>query len=146
MKGEMNQEDRKSWARTLFTTGNKEAKDVALEVGVSESVIKGWIKNGAWDEVRSSGLVSKKQQAKMFMSQIEKLNNRLANENDPNPKDVDLIVKYTNAVKNLEEEIALATIIDVSEQFIIWLRNRDSAMAKKLVVLFDSYIKVKVKG
>ena len=142
----MNQEDRKSWAKTLFTISHKDAKEVAMEVGVSENTVKGWIKDGAWDEVRSSGLVSKQQQAKMFMSQIEKLNNRLANEQDPNPKDVDLIVKYTNAVKNLEEEIALGTIIDVSEQFISWLRKRDNAMAKKLVVLFDAYIKVKVKG
>ncbi len=142
----MNQEDRKSWAKTLFTSSIKDAKEVALEVGVSETTVKGWIKDGAWDEVRRSGLVSKKQQAKMFMSQIEKLNNRLANEQDPNPKDVDLIVKYTNAVKNLEEEIALGTIIDVSEQFISWLRKRDNVMAKKLVILFDAYIKVKVKS
>ncbi len=140
----MNQEDRKSWAKTLFTISNKDPKDVALEVGVSETALKSWMKDGAWDEVRCSGLVSKKHQTKMFMSQIEKLNNRLAIENDPNPKDVDLIVKYTNAVKNLEEEVALGTIIDVSEQFIIWLRKRDNAMARKLVVLFDSYIKFKV--
>jgi len=131
----------KGWAKLLYTKHEKTVKDVALETGVEESIVEKWVKEGNWVVMKRAVLTSKKLHLDLFYDQMEKLRNKILAGDENNAKDMELMGKYTMAIKNLEAETSITTIIEVSELFITWLRRRDQAEAKKLVVLFDEFVK-----
>src|SRR4051812_37193371 len=110
MKDELSFNERKQYAKLLYTRHDITNKDIALEVGVEESVIRFWIHEGAWGSVKRSLLISKASQLELLYSQLEKLNNKVNAEENASSKDVDLILKYTTSIKNLESETTVSDI------------------------------------
>jgi hypothetical protein len=129
----------REWARLLYTSHNKTIKEVALTVGVEEAAVRQWIYEGAWDTVRRSLLISKKTQLRHLYDLVDKLSAKMDDE-EASTKNVDLLVKYTAAIKNLEEAISIGSMIEVSELFISWLLRRDLALAKKFTRLLDEFV------
>lgn len=134
-------ECRKEYARLLFTRHDESIRDIALAVGTDEATVRLWINEGAWQTVRRTLLTSKAAQLDHLYNAVERLNTRLKSSDEPNVKEVDQILKYTAAIKNLETDTSVTEIIEVSELFIRWLRRKDLALTKKLIIYLDAYIK-----
>jgi terminase small subunit len=142
MTEELNYDERKQWARSLYTWQDKTIKDIALTVSVDEATVRNWVAEGTWDGIRRSSLISKSRQLQHFYNQLENINAKLADSpGEINTKDVDLIVKYTAAIKNLEADITVCQVIEVAELFVTWLRRKDMALTKAVTVKFDAFIK-----
>lgn len=143
---QLSSNERREWAQLLYTRYDMNAKEVSLQTGASEADVRKWIKEGNWDGLRRSLLTSREEQLKTLYDILAALTAQVKqNTENPNPKDADLIIKYTSAIKNLETGIGVGEIIDVVKPFLLWLMKKDLELAKKLTVYFDAYIKEKLK-
>jgi len=143
---DLSSNERREWAQLLYTRYDMNAKEVALQTGAAEADVRKWIKAGNWDGLRRSLLTSREEQLKNLYDILASLTAQVKqNTENPNPKDADLIIKYTAAIKNLETDIGIGEIIDVIKPFAIWLMKKDLELAKKLTAYFDTYIKEKLK-
>lgn len=138
MNPELTYNERKEWARLLYTRNDYSASHVALTVHADEETVQGWIEEGSWIEVRRSALTSKATQLNSLYQMIEKLCDQASELQDV--KSLDQLVKLTAAVKNLETEESVSNIIAVAELFIDWLRPRDAELAKAITSEFESFI------
>lgn len=137
----LSNDERREWARLLYTKHDKTVGEVASTVGTDEATVRNWIRSGEWDTVKRSLLVSKFAQLERLYILLEQLSARTKNVDEINPKDVDLIMKYTAAIKNLETDNGMAAIIEVAEQFTNWLHRRDLELTKEFTLRFDAFIK-----
>jgi len=144
MKEELTYYQKKEWARELYTKLDKPVKDIALTVGADEVIVRSWAQEEGWDGVKRSLLTSRATQLEHLYSALEYLNTKAKSENGASPKDVDLILKYTSSIKNLEPEITVSNIIEVFEPFILWMRRRNADLTRKLIVHFDAFVKQKL--
>jgi septum formation inhibitor MinC len=140
MNDDIGSEERKVWARTLYTQNGKTIAETAREVNASESQMREWIVAGEWDTVRRSLLLSKQMQLDRLYAMLESLDEKM--KQDPgNVKDMALVLKYTTAIRNLDTENSVYATIEAAELFIGWLYRRDKALAQTFTNHFQVYIK-----
>lgn len=140
MNDDIGSEERKVWARTLYTQNGKTIAETAREVNASESQIREWIAAGEWDTVRRSLLLSKQMQLDRLYAMLESLDEKM--KQDPgNLKDMELVLKYTAAIRNLDTESSVYATIEAAELFIGWLYRRDMALAQTFTNHFQVFIK-----
>lgn len=146
MSEQLSAEERKEWARGLYTKENYSISDTARIVRVEETTIAQWKDEEGWEGIRCSLATSKNKQLKLMYETIAKLQERIgADVNTINSKDVDMMVKYTRAIKNLETKVAVSVMIEVFEDFVLWLRKKDSGLARVVAPRFSNYIQMHVK-
>jgi hypothetical protein len=142
---ELSSNERREWAQMLYTRYDMNTKEVALQTGAPEADVRRWVQEGKWDGLRRSLLTSREEQLKTLYDILAALTARVKqNTEEPNPKDADLIIKYTSAIKNLETDIGVGEIIDVVKPFLVWFMKKDLELAQKLTQHFDAYIKEKL--
>ncbi len=145
MTENLNYDERKEWARTLFTKQQYSMSDTASAVNADEASVRYWITEGGREGVKRSFLISKNTQLAHFYDQIDKLNGKISkNPDEINTKEVDLICKYTTAIKNLEVDVTIAQIIEVTELFVKWLKPRDLTFTKQVTARLDAFIREKL--
>jgi len=144
MTDELNYSERKEWAKLLYTTRDKSAKDVALEVNIDEAQVRHWETKEQWESHKKYLHSSKANRLELLHDQITKLHTKIKSEPTPNSKDMDLLVKYSTTANELEEPPCVSEIIDVFESFIQWLRKKDQPLTKKLIVQLDAFVTQKI--
>lgn len=138
MKGDFSYDQKREWAKTLYTKQDKTISDVAATVGADEMIVRSWIQDGNWDDVRHSMLISKEMQIQRAFSAIDSIYKEAKGE--LTAKEVDLINKYTNCIKSLEAETGVSYIVQVAEQFTTWLLRRDADLARVVTRHFETFI------
>jgi hypothetical protein len=141
MNNEYNTERQREWARQLYLYNDLPLKDIALQVGIGENVLRGWVNEGDWSGVRRSLLSSKELLAGRVTDLLEHLTERMKQLEEPNPRDTELLLKFTSALKNLTEEIDIPTIVQVAKLFTSWLRRKNTELAQEVTVQFDHFLK-----
>ncbi len=142
MKEGLSYDERREWARSLYIKEDISIRDIALKVSADEVIVRSWIQEGRWSEIKRSLLTSKAMQLDYFYRALESITSRtVAGQAFDNLKDVDLIVKYTTAIKNLESETGIASIVQVAEVFTTWLLRRDPELSRKITPQFDAFIR-----
>lgn len=131
---------RKTLARLLYTEHDQCVKEVAFTISADETDVRRWIQEEAWDMRKRSLLTSKKAQLKQLYALLEALSNNMNNEEQKNAKDVDLYLKYTAAVKNLESDVPVAAIIEVGALFINWLRRKDVELTRTIALQYNTFV------
>ena len=61
-----------------------------------------------------------------------------------NTKELDLTIKYTAAIKNLEVETGLLQIVEVAKLFTTWLSRKDKEIARMITIELDAFIKYRI--
>ena len=141
---------KKEWAKLLYT---KDAgitqKEIAVKVEVSEKTIGNWVKDGGWEQMRQSLLLSRDEQLRNLNEQWNELNRAIkkkpAGERFPDSKEADILSKLSNAIKNLETEVNLTGAMDAGKGFIHYVRQADFASIQLCTRLYDGYIKSLIK-
>ena len=131
----------KAYAKMLYTKHDNTIEDIALEIETDEATIRNWIRESHWDGIKRSLLTSRTAQIQRYYKVIEHLDGKLKNDDEITVKHADLIAKYTACIKNLKEETTVTEILDVTEQFITWLRRQDAELSKIVVVELDNFVK-----
>lgn len=139
--------EERNYAQILYVNENLTAKEIAARVGVTQKTMGRWIKDGKWDQLRKSMLVTKQKMITMMYDQLEALNNSIAERTPaiPDGKEADIISKITTSIQRLETEASVAETIEVAKSFINYVREYDLELAKEITEHFDSYIQYKMK-
>ena len=133
---ELTNEQKKAWAKTLYTRETLTQTEIAERVGVSRVTVNNWIGKGNWEQLKN------------LYRQLAELNNAIMGkpegERFPNAAEADTISKLSNAIKKLETEVGLADIISVFSDLLKWVRTYDSTQAKEITPLLDAFVKSKL--
>ena len=137
--------EKKDLAYLLYTKGMVETqKELAVRVGVSETTMSKWIRDGDWENHRQSILVTKQQQLRIMFEELDGINNYLSglNKEDGNYFKVAQIRRQLiKDIKSLEGNITKSVIVDVFLQFNRWLQRSDMEKAKEIFEIQDLFIK-----
>ena len=140
---ELTNEQKKAWAKTLYTRETLTQAEIAERVGVSRVTVNNWIGKGNWEQLKASITITREEQLKNLYRQLAELNNAIMGR-FPNAAEADTISKLSNAIKKLETEVGLADIISVFSDLLKWVRTYDSTQAKEITPLLDAFVKSKL--
>lgn len=139
---------KKEWAKTLYLRENLTQQEIADRVGVSRVTVSNWVRSGKWEEQKAGLTLTRQEQVANLYRQVAEINRsisaRAEGERFPNSKEADILGKLSAAIRNMEQEMAIADIISALTGFIEWLRPLDLDKAKELTKLADAYIKDKL--
>jgi hypothetical protein len=142
MKDEFTNEQKKDHARLLFTYQQESIANISKTTGITEDQIKDWIKEDKWNVRREANLLTKD-------NQLHRLYNMLLHITDKikvnkyalkDIKDLDIMLKLTACIRNLEDEDSIAYTIDVANAFTGWLKEEAPKMALPCANAFEKYI------
>jgi len=145
MANELTVDEKREWAEYLYTKEGMEMDDVALKVRSTEATVTTWIQEGNWNGRKRTLMTTRRAQMKQYYRLLEQITGKIMGEEAINPKDVDLAVKYTAAIKNLNAEVTAGETIEVARAFVMWLQRHNLQLAKDVAEEFDVYIAIKVK-
>lgn len=139
-------EQKKEFAKLLYIKERLTQKEVAQRVAIGEHALGRWVKDGGWDKLRRSLLVTKQEQIAKLYAQLETLSDLIAKraEKVANSKEADIYTKLTAAIRNLETEINIGDCVEIGMEFCDYVRNNAPDKVGDVVDLFDSYIKVRI--
>jgi hypothetical protein len=137
--------EKQNTAKRVYVEEGLSIKRSCFEAGVDEAQMRQWIRGGDWDALKRTQLTSKGHQLKQLYDLLEKVNDKMAEADEINPRDVDLAVKYTAAIKNLDVELTIPDIVEIAKMFTSWLRRQDKELAKTIARHFDAFIKQRLK-
>jgi DNA-binding XRE family transcriptional regulator len=145
----MTREQKKEYAQVLYLKTNLTQKDIAARVGVTEKTLGKWIKEGDWEMLKSSLIITKEQELRRMYHQLNELNNDIATREQgkryASSKEADILSKLAAAIKSLERDTSIADVIDVFIDFANWLKEADFEMAQQFINLQDDFVKHKLK-
>jgi len=139
---------KKEWAQLLFTKEDLSQSEIAKKTGVSQQTISKWAISGEWERLRASLVRTKSYEIMRLYNQLIQLNSEIENKEAgkryASSKEMDIIVKLTAAIKNLENEIAVGQVIDVFKEYHDFLNETDSMEAKRQIVYADAFIRHRI--
>lgn len=135
----------KSHALLLYTQHGSTLIEIAHAVSTTEDEVRQWVADGNWEERRCAHLTAKATQQKHLLAALDNLTRKTREEGTTQPKDMDMILKYTAAIKNLEPELSIGRVIEVADLFITWLRQRSIPFTQTVIVELDAFIKHRIE-
>lgn len=139
----------KEWAKLLYITERLTQKEVAEKTGKSTVTINKWVKDGEWDRLRRSMLITREAQLASMYMQLEELNTAIMKREEgarfPNSKEADAQNKLANTIKTLETEASVSDIVEVAKRCLNYLRPIDPERARIVAGVFDDFIKDTLK-
>jgi len=139
-------------AKLLYTVqGVTVQKELSERVGVSPQTINKWVNadDRLWDRMRESTLITKEAEMRRMYMQLTELNDKIMGREKgdrfANSKEADTLSKIAKAIKDMETETALAEIMEVMKNFLVFVRHQDYEKAKEITVLADHFIKAQIR-
>jgi hypothetical protein len=146
MSESLKEDERKAWACMLYTKLDYSVHDTAVTVNADETMVEQWIEEDAWNGQKLSLLLSRNKQLKLMYALVDSMNEKIStNLNAIDPKDVEIIVKYTRAIKNLENKVTVTQMMEVFELFLLWLKKKDIVLTKMISLRCDAFIKLHMR-
>lgn len=141
----MTRQEKKEWAKLLYLRENLTQKEIAQRVGATEKTISKWVNDENWEKHKASIIITKEEELRRFYDQLKSINDTICNrpegERHATSKEADVLAKLSTTIKNMETDIALSDVIEVSKRMVNWVRKIDFEKAKELTLLFDGYIR-----
>ncbi|MCG9911854.1 MAG: DUF1804 family protein [Flavobacteriales bacterium] len=127
-------ETNRKLATELYVKLGQSQKDIAAQLGVSEKTVGEWKKKLNWETLRASEVSGSKHVIKTLHSQISKICEMAADENrELTDKEADRISKIAAAVERLEKKATLGHVVQVMEEFILYLKGINLTLAQEVV-------------
>jgi uncharacterized protein YjcR len=142
----MTNKQKKALAEMLFVRGGvSNQTELAEKVGVRPATITKWKKEGGWDKLRKSLLVTRQQQLAFLYDQVDELSQAIRKKEPgqryANSKEGDIYAKLTTSIAKLETEVSVAEIVTVQMQFSEFIASADLAHAQMILEYQDAFIK-----
>lgn len=138
-------QQKKEWAKQLILRDNLTQKEAAEKVQVSAVTMNKWYKDGEWEKLKQSMLITREAQLSRLYMQLDELNaaimTRPEGERFANSKEIDAIAKYTSSIRSLESEANIADVYEVSKRVLNYVRIYHADKAIELAAIFDDFIK-----
>ncbi|MDR1345947.1 MAG: DDE transposase family protein [Bacteroidales bacterium] len=150
MATEITREQRRDYAKKIYLSEpGITQKELAERVGVSQKTMCAWVKDGKWEELKTSMLTAKDEVLSYLYLQLKEIRDSVMGkdkgERVMNSKEADSVLKITASIKNLETETNTAEKIETGKQFLNFVRKTSGVgrpeFVKEVASLFDAYIK-----
>lgn len=136
------------FAKMLFldTSQKLTDKEIAERAGVRPNTVGKWKKDGKWDSLRRSLLVTRQTMIVDLYDQLEFLNNEIKGREKrvATSSEANTIAVITTSIKRLETETSVAEVVEVATSFLDFIKPQDFQLYKKLVPMFDVFINSKI--
>ena len=143
------QNDKKEKAKSLFLTGQYSQKEISSITGISEKTISKWKDEDDWESFKTSLLTTRENELKRLYKILKSVNDTTIEDIDAgrkvNSKDAGAVIKYTEAIKNLEIETSIADKVEVGIAFINFVRTGNVELSKEIAGWFDTFLKQFIK-
>jgi len=147
MAQELDNKQKKEWAKTLFLTTNMTQAEIAEKVGVARISVVRWAKE--WEGLKLTFLQTREARIKSTLLQLDELDRSIAAREEgkrfPTAKEADIRRKLTADLEALEQEASVREVVNVSIGILDYIRQIDIERAKELSNYFDSYIQERMK-
>lgn len=146
MTQELDNKQKKEWAKLLFLTTDLTQAEIAVKIGVSRITIVRWAKE--WEGLKLNFLQTREARIKSTLMQLNELDESIAarEQGARYPvKEADIRRKLTADLEALEQEASVRDIVNVSRDILDYVRAIDLEKAKMLSDYFDSYIQERLK-
>ena len=144
MTQELDNKQKKEWAKLLFLTTDLTQAEIAVKIGVSRITIVRWAQE--WEGLKLNFLQTREARIKSTLMQLNELDESIAAREQgaryPTVKEADIRRKLT---AELEQEASVRDIVNVSRDILDYVRAIDLEKAKMLSDYFDSYIQERLK-
>ena len=115
---ELTNEQKKAWAKTLYTRETLTQAEIAERVGVSRVTVNNWIGKGNWEQLKASITITREEQLKNLYRQLAELNNAIMGkpegERFPNAAEADTISKLSNAqIEAIEQSGSVSPLVEI---------------------------------
>lgn len=146
----MTNKDKKELACKLFVSGAITSQgELARRIGVREATVSKWKKDGGWEDMKKSLLVTREEELKNLMDQLVEVNHRIKSKPEgsryPDTKEADIQTKLTASIRKLTVETSIAEIIDVMIGFNEFIGKLNIQHAQLINDYQDAYIKSKLR-
>jgi transcriptional regulator with XRE-family HTH domain len=145
---DLTKQQKKEWAKLLYTKENLTQAEIAERVGVSRVSVNKWINSENWDTFKVSLMITNEEQLKNLYRQLNEIQQTILTREDgaryAMPAEAEVIKKLTVAIKQLQTELGLSEITSVFAGLIQFLRTFEPARLKDLTPLLDAYVKSKL--
>lgn len=137
-------------AERLWTTKEDKGTARAKAIHRGEKLLRGWIKEGAWDDLRTSLSVTRDSNIRNLYLQLSTINNNIAarepSERVATKEEAERLAKIADIISKLETEIGITEIVNTGMQFIDWIKTHDIGAAKEICQYWDEFLKFKMCG
>jgi hypothetical protein len=140
MNTNQSHEKTRTLAGKMFTEFNYSIPLIADTLGITDNELEQWMTEDKWMANKKSLLTTKHQQLQRLYDSLETLTTPKADAKT-DPKDIEQILKFTHAIKNLETDTSVGQIFEVGKLFIDWLCKADREKARDIVALYDQFIR-----
>lgn len=135
----------KEWAEYLFIHSDISQKEIANKVGVTEKTITDWKEEGSWETIKATTIMSKPKELNRIYMQINELNTHIMSREKglkfASSKEADALKKLTSSAKDLEGELGLSAVVNVSTELLEFVKKLDYPASQTLHHYIDLFIK-----
>jgi transcriptional regulator with XRE-family HTH domain len=146
---ELSKQQKKELAKTLFLTGKYNQKEISEKTGVSRQSLSKWVNDGKWEELLAGVTMSRENILQGLQRQIVEINkailDRAGGNRFANSSEVDKIVKLSAAIRNLEIDLGISEIVNVSIGLTEFIKKFDVEKAKEVSEYLDAYVEEKMQ-
>jgi hypothetical protein len=140
MEQKIHTDSLKAYARYLYVMEHKTLTEIEKEAGINPADLRRWEADENWKNQHIGILASKQKQIGLLYELVEKLGERIRDAQEPNPKDAELLARYTASIRNLDTRVDLGTINEVAQKFCLWLRPRNRELSIKVCNAFGDFL------
>ena len=125
MTQELDNKQKKEWAKLLFLTTDLTQAEIAVKIGVSRITIVRWAKE--WEGLKLNFLQTREARIKSTLMQLNELDESIAAREQgaryPTVKEADIRRKLTADLEALEQEASVRDIVNVSRDILDYVRR-----------------------
>ena len=144
----MNKQQRnskKEFAKSLYIYSQQTQEEISEIIGISRQTVNKWAKNGHWDELRAATTITPEKIIVNLTKQLNEINQNITErpkgERFATTKEADAILKISNTIKNLRQELGLSEVVSVGMRFFSWLRDvGEYEKGKEFSNLFNHFV------
>jgi hypothetical protein len=145
MAKELSIDQKKDFAKLLYTTQRLTQAEIASRVGVNHITVNRWVVKEDWERLRKNLLVTKRERLAALYEQLSELTNEIASRQEGKryaiKGEADTIAKLTASIKNLETETSIGQAVDIGIAFLDYMRQTAPDKAVELSDMYDSFLK-----
>jgi predicted transcriptional regulator len=126
-------------ARQMYAKCAMPAAEIASLLHIEPDTVRQWIDEYQWQTVRETMAASRERQLIALYQLTGQLADRIV-DGECTEKEVDKLLKYVGIIKQTDTDLSLYTVVQVAEQLLTWLNQKDRPEAIRLSAVFDQYI------
>lgn len=159
--GALTTEQKKSLAKELYIQGTYTYAEIAEKIGSTRQTISKWAADGKWDELKTYMTAGRESILRGLYSQMDMINQVVhergklvdLTQKDPEKKvqvgptnaEADRLVKLANAIRKMENDMGISSLIDAGIRFGEYLRRFDIDKAREYMKLWDAFLTDQMK-